>query len=172
MSDTSFQKQDRYLQFMLCVSHVYDRFLKFSCIIKACKRSLRRLCFHRCLSVHNGVCIPACNGQRGVCVSQNAMGQGGVCQGGVCPGVFAQGGVCPRVKGRCLFSEGICPGRRGCLPRGSVSAQGECVYPGGVCLPRGVYHIPTPKTVTKAVSTAIHSCECIVLGLERFLGCR
>ena len=31
-------------------------------IITARKRSLRRLCFHRCLSVHRGVYIPACNG--------------------------------------------------------------------------------------------------------------
>ena len=45
--------------------------------ITALKRSLRRLCFHRCLSVHGGrgwECIKACTGQ------------GGVCQGGVCPG--------------------------------------------------------------------------------------
>ena len=27
-----------------------------NCIITAHKRSLRRLCFHRCLSVHRGVC--------------------------------------------------------------------------------------------------------------------
>ena len=27
-------------------------------IITACKRSLRRLCFHRCLSVHRGVSAP------------------------------------------------------------------------------------------------------------------
>ena len=31
-------------------------------IITTHKQSLQRLCFHRCLSVHRGVCIPACNG--------------------------------------------------------------------------------------------------------------
>ena len=53
--------------------------------------------------------IPACTGQGvGVCVSQYALGRGGICPGGHLP----SGGVCPR----------------GCLPRG-VSAQG-----GGVCV--------------------------------------
>ena len=34
--------------------------MKSSAIITARKRSLRRLCFHRCLSVHRGVCLSAC----------------------------------------------------------------------------------------------------------------
>ena len=29
-------------------------------LITARKRSLRRLCFHRCVSVHGGVCLSAC----------------------------------------------------------------------------------------------------------------
>ena len=31
-------------------------------VFTARKRSLRRLCFHRSVSVHRGVCIPECNG--------------------------------------------------------------------------------------------------------------
>ena len=49
-------------------------------------RSLRRLCFHRCLSVHSGVCIPACTGQ-----------------GGACPGGSLPDGCLPK-------EEGVCPG--------------------------------------------------------------
>ena len=151
---------------MLCVSHVCDRFLIFTCIFKACKRSLRRLCFHRCLSVQNGVCIPARNGQRGVCVSQNDMGQGGVCPGGVCPGGVCPGGCLPRGMSVQGVRAGVCSvrvsaqGEGGVFPgEECVFPVGECVCPGGRCLPGGVYHIPNPKTATKAVSTGIHSCE-------------
>ena len=44
------------------------------------------------------MCVPACTGQGGVCVSQHALGRGGVC-----PGVSGLGDVCPG---------------RGCLPGG------------------------------------------------------
>ena len=70
-----------------------------------------------------GMYIPACTGQ-GVCVSQHAMGRGGVWQGCLAEGCLPVG-VCP---GGCLFG-GVCPG--GCLPRG-VSAQGVCLPRGGV----------------------------------------
>ena len=41
------------------LSTVTARWLK-PCNFTARKRSLRRLCFHRCLSVHGGVCSIAC----------------------------------------------------------------------------------------------------------------
>ena len=54
--------------------------------ITARKRSLRRLCFHRCLSVHGG----------GVaCVAGGMCGSGCVCQGGM-------------YGGRCVCDENTC----------------------------------------------------------------
>ena len=52
------------------------------------KRSLRRLCFHRCLSVHGGVF--------GLCPGGSPLGgvvsiQGGLCPGGLCPGDLCPG---------------------------------------------------------------------------------
>ena len=70
--------------------------------ITALKRSLRRLCFHRCLSVHGRrgwECIKACTGQ-GACIPA-CTGQGGVCQGGVCPGgLLDQRQTPPQRRGR------------------------------------------------------------------------
>ena len=50
-------------------------------IITARKRSLRRLCFHRCLSVHRGRGLSLCSGG-GLCPGGSlSMGVGGLCQG-------------------------------------------------------------------------------------------
>ena len=67
-------------------------------VITARKRSLRRSCFHRCLSVYRGG-LSLC--------------PGGLCPGGsLSRGVFVQGGFCPG---------DLCPG--GSLSRGSLSRQ-------------------------------------------------
>ena len=93
-----------------------------------------------------GVCIPACNGARGVCPE------------GVCPGeVSAQGCVCP---GGCLPWGCVFPGV--CLPRG-VSAMGVCLPRG--CLPSPGTNIPS-ETATEAGGThptEMHSCFLLVL---------
>ena len=140
--------------------------------------------------VFTGVCLStrgvysACNGAGG-CLPRRRLSMGCLPRGclpraclpsgclprGVCPGGVYPGGCLPRGVSVQGDRAGVCPVK--------VSAQGEGgVFPGEVCLPRevclpgGVYHISTPKTATKAVSTGPHSCECTVLGLERFLGCR
>ena len=51
------------------------------------KRSVRRLCFHRCLSVQKGVCVQG----RGLCPRGDlylggSLSGGGLCLGSVCPG--------------------------------------------------------------------------------------
>ena len=77
-------------------------------IITACKHSLRRLCFYRCLSVHGG---------GGVWSQVEVPASGGVCSGG---GLVLRGVSCP---GRCLV-----PG--GCLllggPGGDTPRDGYC----------------------------------------------
>ena len=55
---------------------------QLSSFFTARKRSLRRLCFHRCLSVHRGV-YPSMHWAGGVCVSQHALGRGVSAQRGV-----------------------------------------------------------------------------------------
>ena len=69
-------------------------------IITARKRSLRRLCFHRCLSVHEGLCPEGC-----FCPG------GGVYLGGLCPGGLSGGSV----QGVSVWGS-LCPG--GVLSRG------------------------------------------------------
>ena len=92
------------------------------------KRSLRRLCFYRCLSVHRGG-VHGCSG--GACV----VTPGGVCMvapGGcawLLPGGHAwllQGGVCVCSRGACMVA-----------PRGAcvVSLGGHVwLLPGGACV--------------------------------------
>ena len=87
-------------------------------IFTACKRSLRRLCFLRCLSVHGG---------RGSLLSRG----GGLCYSGgwsLSRGISVQGGCLSRVvsvRGVVSVQGGLCPG--GSLSRGSLSQGG----PGG-----------------------------------------
>ena len=61
--------------------------------VTARKRSLRRLCFHRCLSVHSG------GGPRFLSrgsLSGGVSVWGGLCPGGLCPGGLCLGvGLCP-----------------------------------------------------------------------------
>ena len=83
--------------------------------ITARKRSLRRLCFHRCLFVHGAGSLSG--------------GRGHLCPGGLYPGGLYPGGLC-------LGRGHLCPG--GVCPRG-VSVQGRgYLCPGeGVSLSRG-----------------------------------
>ena len=85
------------------------KWLKNREVITARKRSLRRLCFHRCLSVHGrggwGLCPgglrPGGLWLGGLCPGRAVSVQGGslcrgVCLGGICPeAVSVQGGLCP-----------------------------------------------------------------------------
>ena len=100
-------------------------------LITVRKRSLRRLCVHRCLSVHRGGGVSV-SVQGGLC-PQGVFVQGSLCLRGLCPGgvcvqrvsvrgVSIGGGLCP--GGLCLgvsVQWGLCPGVQG----------GLC--PGGVC---------------------------------------
>ena len=106
------------------------------------------------------VCIPACTGQGGMCVSQHALGRGVSAQGvsalevsaqGRClPGVVCYGGVCPR---------GV--SARGCLPRGclGVCLGGVCL---GGCMPWGVSATP-PRLTHTPVNRITDACENITL---------
>ena len=85
-------------------------------IFTARKRSLRRLCFHRCLFVHGG----------GSWYVSGVSIQGGLCPGGI----SVKGGSLSGGRGLCLgggvsvqgnLSRGICPGES--LPRGGLSGR-------------------------------------------------
>ena len=71
---------------MVLVSGFGDLFAGYGYpIFTAHKRSLRRLCFYRCLSVHRGACVTgAC--MVGGHVWQGGMRGGGAWQGGMCGG--------------------------------------------------------------------------------------
>ena len=76
-------------------------------IITARKRSLRRLCFHRCLSVHGGrgACMAAGMRGREVCRADGGGGMhggGGVCMAG--ESATAAGGTHPTGMHSCLKS--------------------------------------------------------------------
>ena len=74
------------------------------------KQSLRRLCFHRCLSFHGGVSLSGGSLPRG-----GALSGEGLCPGGLCPG---------RRRGACVQGGGLCPGRVGLCPgRGNVTVM-------------------------------------------------
>ena len=61
----------------------------FSCIFTARKQSLRRLCFHRCLSVHGEGSLRVSVQWRGLCSGGSLFREGGLCPGG---------GLCPEVR--------------------------------------------------------------------------
>ena len=122
-------------------------------IITARKHSLRRLCFHRHLSVHRGVSVPPCTTghmTRGVSV-QGVSVQGGLHPGVSVQGVSIQGVLSPgeslsrsSLSGGSLSGSlcpgGFCPGESlsgGSLPRGplclgEVSVWGRSLS-GGLC---------------------------------------
>ena len=81
-----------------------------SLIFTACKRSLRRLCFHRCLSVHGwGACMPG-----GAYVAGGMCGRVHAWQGGMCGRGHAWQGACVAggMHGRGVWiAGGVPPGR-------------------------------------------------------------
>ena len=111
-------------------------------IITARKRTLRRLCFHRCMSVHRGVSVSVWGS-----LSGGVSVQGDLCSGGsLSRGVSVQGDLCSggslsrsaSVQGRESLSRGggLCPGGLW-----GISVQG------GLCLGvsvRGVSVMETP----------------------------
>ena len=82
-------------------------------LVTARKRSLRRFCFHRCLSVHGG---------GGEYLSWGSLSRGGHCHRSLCPGEVTVIGV--SVQGRSL-SRGVSV-KGGSLSRGSLSMGGLC----------------------------------------------
>ena len=113
-------------------------------IITAPNRSLQRLCFHRCLSVHRGrdLC-------QGGFLSRGSL-SGGLCPGGLCPqwdlypvGYLSGGSLWVSLsdlsmsrgslsrEGVSVQGRGLCPGK------GSLSREGVSVWGGGLCLSRG-----------------------------------
>ena len=107
-------------------------------IITAPNRSLRRLCFHRCLSVHRGrdLC-------QGGFLSRGSL-SGGLCPGDLCPqwdlypvGYLSVGSLWVSLSDLSmsrgsLSREGVSVQGRGlCLGKGSLSGEGVSVW-GGV----------------------------------------
>ena len=74
------------------------------------KRSLRRLCFHRCLSVHGGGVLVSV---RGVSIPGGSLPKGGLSPGG-------------------LWPAGLCPG--GSLSRGGLRILLECILVRKKCI--------------------------------------
>ena len=104
----------------------------FTFIITARKRSLRRLCFYRCLSVHTGGGVRGCSG--GALVAP-----GGGMHGCFC--VVALGGHAWLLRGACVVALGghawlLWGGVRGCSGGGVHGfCWGACmVFSGGVCV--------------------------------------
>ena len=132
-------------------------------IITARKRSLWRLCFYRCLSVHRGVCMAGgacvargCAWQGGGLCSRGACMAGGMCGRGACMvGVCVAGGYVWQggMHGRGVHGRGVHGG--GCAWQGACMAggmhgrgecvagrhvwQGVCAWQGGMC-GRGAWH--------------------------------
>ena len=112
----------------------------FIIVITARKRSLRRLCFYRCLSVHRGgACVVAPGGggvrgcSRGACMvvpGACMVALGGVCVvlfGGACVVLF-WGGVRGFIRGACVILFG---GMRGFIQGAGGHAW---FYLGGACM--------------------------------------
>ena len=150
-------------------------------IFSARKWSLRRLCFHRRLSVHKGrsQSLSGWSHPLGVSVQWFSV-QGGVSvQGSLCPGGSLSGGLCPgrsqsrgfsvqgaSLSGGGLYARGLCQRRslsRGSLSGGSlsrrVSVQGG-LCPGGIFVQGGL--CPGGVSV-QGVSVTETLLECILV---------
>ena len=97
-------------------------------IFTARKRSLRRLCFHRCLSV---------------CLGGSLSKEGSLYRGDLCPGVISVQGI--SVLEGSLSRGGVSVQERGSLSRRGDLCQGVSVQK-GLCL--GVSVRETPRMVT------------------------
>ena len=121
-----------------------------SIIITARKRSLRRLCFHRCMSVHRGACmVGGVHGRKGRC--------GGACMhGGVhaWQGGHAWQGVCV-ARGH-VWQRGVHYKGRACMA-GGMHGRGHAWW--GLCMAGGA--CVAGETATAAGGThptGMHSC--------------
>ena len=104
----------------------------------------RKRSFHRCLSLHGGLCqgdlCPGGISVQGISVQDGLCPSGGLCpegslskwgslsrgvsvQGSPSRGSLSKASLCPR---------GLCPG--GSLSRGSLSVRDLCLWEGGLCL--------------------------------------
>ena len=140
----------------------------FSRLFTARKRSLRRLCFHRCLSVHRGVSVSVQGGlHHGVEISL----QGVSIQGRLWPGVSLSRGSLSggflsgrSLSGGSLSREGLCPGgslSRGFCP-GGLCLGGLC--PGGICPGRSLSWRP-PHTVMSRRNASYWNAFLFILNL-------
>ena len=113
-------------------------------VITACKRSLRRLCFYTCLSVHKGVCVAGGHAWWGCAVGGGHLWQGAYMTGGV----HGRGAMRGR-WGACMAGEhtwqGVCMAG-GVCGRG-VCVAGVCVWQGGMHGRGGMHatHAPPPS---------------------------
>ena len=88
-------------------------------LITASKRSLRRLCFYRCLSVHRG----GIRGCRGACVAKVG-------------GMHGEGGI--RGEGGHVWWRGVCVAKGACVAKGGMHGKrGGMHGKGGVCMVKG-----------------------------------
>ena len=109
-------------------------------IFTARKRSLRRLCFYRCLSVHVGACVVALGGHawllRGACMvalgGVHGCSQGGCmvalvgCMVALGGGMVAPEGACMvALGGACMVALGD---MHGCSGGACMVVLGECVW--------------------------------------------
>ena len=112
--------------------------------ITARKQSLRRLCFHRCLSVQGGLCPVGlclkelCPGEGGLCPGES-LSRGSLSRGSLSKGVSVQG--VSLFRGVSVQRRGLCPG--GLCPQGPLSSGS--LFKGSLS---GVFCQGDPNTVT------------------------
>ena len=106
---------------------------RISCIFTARKRSLRRLCFYRCLSVHRGCVWHVVGGMHG---RRRGMHGRGACMTG---GHAWQGGMHGR-EWVCVW-QGVCMSGSGVCGWGCAWLGGWCAWQGawGACMAGGVW---------------------------------
>ena len=152
-------------------------------LFTARKRSLRRLRFYRCLSVHRGG-VSGCS-RGGMCGCSWGGGYawllpGGMrgCSGGACMVAPWGGGVCGKGgmhgKGGCAWQRGACVVKGGhawqrgaCVAKGGVSGKGgACVAKGGMHGEGGGHAWYARPVIARAVHILL---ECILLFNNLFL---
>ena len=109
-------------------------------IFTARKRSLRRLCFYRCLSVHTGgacMLLGGVRGSRGACM-------------------VAPGGCAWLPRGHAWLPGGM----HGCSWEACMVAQGVCVVaPGGCVVAQGAYMVALGGEACVITPGGMHGCS-------------